>query len=642
MSYCLNPDCPRPENPEATNFCQHCGAQLLLGNRYRALGLIGQGGFGRTFLAVDESKRHAPRCVIKQFFPSTREPGSFEQAAALFRQEAERLDNLGQHPQIPQLLAHFETAEGQYLVQEFIDGRNLTQQLKAEGPFSEAQIRDLLNELLPVLQYMHRAQVIHRDIKPDNIIRPLYRPDQQATQGDPVVLVDFGAAKFATRTALASTGTVIGSAAYAAPEQAVGRAEFASDLYSLGVTCIHLLTGIHPFDLYSVSEDTWVWQQYLSAPISPELGRILNQMLQKATRSRYQTAEQVLEDLNLSSTWLALKRRNSSQASRSSADANLAIAPPLPPASTTDSWKCIHTLAGYNSVVTAIAVSPDGTTIATGSTDSAIRLWVIQTGELLHTFSKRSLWFGSGHTDPVSAVLFNPITLNLFSSSYDGTIKQWDWTKRKLTHTLAGDGWGVLAIALSPDGQTLAIGGERGDIKLWDLDTKTLVATLAKHKDRITSVAISPDGLILASSSYDKTIRLWDLATGQLLNTLRAHPERVSALAMGPTWQLFASGGWDATVRLWQLGSEKPYCILAKHRDRISAIAIHPAGHILATGSEDSTLRLWNLETGDLIQTLRHAWGLKAVAFSPDGQTLVSSSTDETLKIWRQELISAQ
>jgi serine/threonine protein kinase len=290
MSYCLNPRCSKPENPHNVKFCQTCGVKLLLKERYCAIKPIGQGGFGRTFLAVDEDKPSKPRCVIKQFYPQAQGTNTVQKAVELFTQEAIQLDELGKHPQIPELLAYFTQDDRQYLVQEFIDGQNLAQELAQRGAFSETQIRQLLNDLLPVLQFCHARQVIHRDIKPENII--LRQSDRK------LVLVDFGASKSATSTALNRTGTSIGSPEYVAPEQIRGRAVFASDIYSLGATCINLLTGRSPFDSYDINNDKWVWQQYLQTPVNNQLSRILDKMLESIPIRRYQTADEVLKDLN--------------------------------------------------------------------------------------------------------------------------------------------------------------------------------------------------------------------------------------------------------------------------------------------------------------------------------------------------------
>ncbi|MCP2730180.1 protein kinase domain-containing protein [Limnofasciculus baicalensis] len=288
MSYCLNPNCQAPENTESTNLCLSCASKLLLKEQYRAIKPIGEGGFGRTFLAEDKSS--GKRCVIKQFFPQ--QQSNIQKASELFRQEAQQLEQLGKHPQIPELFDYFEEERHQYLVQEYIPGENLATVLADEGNFDESQIYQLLNDLLPVLQVIHNHQVIHRDIKPENIIR--------RHGSNQLVLVDFGAAKLVTETRLAKTGTVIGSAAYTAPEQARGKAIFASDLYSLAVTCIHLLTQLPPFDLFDSTEGIWIWRDYLKTPISNELGQIIDKMLPSATKDRYQSAGEVLQYLNAS------------------------------------------------------------------------------------------------------------------------------------------------------------------------------------------------------------------------------------------------------------------------------------------------------------------------------------------------------
>ncbi|MEB3181082.1 MAG: serine/threonine-protein kinase [Nostocaceae cyanobacterium] len=290
MSYCLNPKCPNPQNPVDAKFCLSCGAKLLLKERYRTIKPIGQGGFGRTFLAVDEDKPSKPYCVIKQFYPQAQGTSTVQKAVALFNQEALRLDELGKHPQIPELLAHFTQEDRQYLVQEFIDGQNLAQEVLQNGAFSESKIWQLLNDLLPVLQFCHSCQIIHRDIKPENIIR-------RRSNGK-LVIVDFGASKFASQTALNRTGTSIGSPEYVPLEQIRGRAVFASDIYSLGATCIHLLTERSPFDLYDINTDRWIWRQYLKTPVSQQLSRILDKMLPITLSDRYHTAAQVLQDLN--------------------------------------------------------------------------------------------------------------------------------------------------------------------------------------------------------------------------------------------------------------------------------------------------------------------------------------------------------
>ncbi len=287
MSYCLNPGCHQPQNFRDDTFCQSCGEKLLLGNRYRALELIGQGGFGRTFLAVDEYKPSQPYCIIKQFYLQ-QDTNYLEKATELFKQEAIRLEELGKHPQIPELLAYFTQNNRQYLIQEYIQGHNLEQILSRTSSFSSAQIWNLLKSLLTILKFVHANQVIHRDIKPENII---LRNDGR------LFLVDFGAAKRATETALGKTGTKIGTSGYTAPEQALGKAKFASDLYSLGVTCIHLLTGVEPLELYDLEEGEWNWKQFLQDAVDDKLALIIERTIERASKKRYQSATEILNEI---------------------------------------------------------------------------------------------------------------------------------------------------------------------------------------------------------------------------------------------------------------------------------------------------------------------------------------------------------
>jgi formylglycine-generating enzyme required for sulfatase activity len=290
MSYCINPACPAPDkNSPTTNFCMSCGAKILLKDRYRALKLLGQGGFGKTFKAVDEDQPRKPLCVIKQFAFSNNHPETRQIALKLFYEEAQHLEALGKHDQIPELLAYFDVEGQPYLVQQFIDGQDLEQELATAGTFNQSKIRELLESLLPVLDFLHHQSppVIHRDIKPANIIR---------RRGDGgFVLVDFGAAKQATQSMLAKTGTAIGSAEFTAPEQARRKPVFASDIYSLGVTCIYLLTQVSPFDLFDMNQDAWVWRNYLlNNPVGLELSNMLDKMIANSFFQRYQSAAEVL------------------------------------------------------------------------------------------------------------------------------------------------------------------------------------------------------------------------------------------------------------------------------------------------------------------------------------------------------------
>jgi serine/threonine protein kinase len=298
MICCLNPDCANPQNPDEANFCLSCGTGLvsLLRNRYRIIKPLGRGGFACTYIAEDIDKLNE-QCVVKQLvrsqFYNGRGSEAQKKATELFEREAKRLQELGKHDQIPTLYAYFKEDDYLYLVQEFIEGQNLLQELNQQGMFDEIKIRQLLNDLLPVLGAIHKQQVIHRDIKPENIIRRQY--------DGKLVLIDFGVAKQKTESVNGSPGTIIGSLGYAPIEQIqVGEAYPASDIYSLGITCFHMLTNVAPSQLWMKQGYSWTsnWRQHLSQEISEELGLIIDKFLLENHEHRYQSVQAVLEDLN--------------------------------------------------------------------------------------------------------------------------------------------------------------------------------------------------------------------------------------------------------------------------------------------------------------------------------------------------------
>ncbi|MBV5260464.1 protein kinase [Synechococcus moorigangaii CMS01] len=298
MSYCINPECSNPKNPLQARVCATCGSSLILRKRYKPLKSLGQGGFGATFLAVDLHLPGKPACVIKQLRPSSNIPHLFQMARELFEREAETLGRIGNHPQVPRLLDYFEDGHQFYLVQEYVKGNNLQQEVKKNGPFSEAGARQFLSEILPVIQYIHSQQVIHRDIKPANLIR--------REQDKKLVLIDFGAVKnqinleaaanSSEQTAL--TAFAVGTPGYAPPEQMAMRPVFASDIYAVGITCLYLLTGKSPKDLdYDPKTGEMMWESYVD--ISNSFASVLRKMLESAVKHRYQTAEEVLDALDM-------------------------------------------------------------------------------------------------------------------------------------------------------------------------------------------------------------------------------------------------------------------------------------------------------------------------------------------------------
>ncbi|MCT7952883.1 serine/threonine protein kinase [Ancylothrix sp. C2] len=668
MSYCLNPNCSQPQNPLSVKFCLSCGTQLLLKDRYRAIQPLGQGGMGRTFLSVDEHRLKS-RCVIKQLLPAPEIQGNskaLKKAVELFEQEALRLLELGeQHPQIPALLAYFEQDKRLYLVQQLIEGQDLWQELEENGPFSEEQIRQLLSDLLPVLQFVHEHQVIHRDIKPTNIIRRKSLPSLSKGGKADLVLIDFGVSKQLSSTGI-HTGTRTGTEGYAPIEQLRnGQAYPASDIYSLGVTCIHLLTQTPLDELFDPMIGQWRWRSVLQqrgTDVSPKLALILDKMLKEWVNERYQNAGDVVKDLNAgqskvgNSPLLLLQEaayrpvattpvvsrpvsdrplttaHHNISLSQSSALSDTFLTTSPPPRSAPVTWRRINILKGHSRYVNAVAFSPLGNLLASGSSDKTIKLWQLDNGKLLATFT--------GHSDDVNSLAFSPEGQYLASGSLDRTIKLWQLDTGKLLGTFAGHSDSVLSVAFSPGGQFLASGSWDKTVKVIHLPTGKLLYTLGGHGAGVRTVAFSPDGKILASGCWDKTINLWKMENGELLETLGGHLDPVSSLAFSPRSVTLVSGSEDKTIKIWQFDKRgeltAPTRTLAGHSNWVNTVSINPRSPILASGSRDKTIKLWHLQSGQLLQTLSgESYTVNAVIFSPDGQTLVSGSEDKTIKIWR-------
>lgn len=267
-----------------------------VGDRYRIIRPLGEGGMGETFLAEDTQMPSGRQCVIKRLKSQTDNPSAQEEVRKRFKKEAATLENLGHDShQIPDLYAYFEQDGDYYLVQEFIQGKTLQQKIEAEGPLSEAETQGILTALLPVLQTVHGKKIIHRDIKPENII--LREPDQKP------VLIDFGAVRETMSTVVNSQGVssrsiVIGTPGFMAPEQSGGRAVFGSDLYSLGLTTIYMLTGKIPQELDTdPGTGELIWQRALPN-ISPGFADFINRAVQSHSRDRFPSAGAMLSALN--------------------------------------------------------------------------------------------------------------------------------------------------------------------------------------------------------------------------------------------------------------------------------------------------------------------------------------------------------
>jgi serine/threonine protein kinase, bacterial len=268
---------------------------ILLNNRYQIIRSLGSGGFGETFIAEDTQMPSLRRCVIKQLKPIHNNSQIYQLVQQRFQREAAILEELGgSSHQIPALYAYFQLNELFYLVQEYIEGDTLTAKVRQQGVFSESAVRELLLTLLPVLEYIHSKHIVHRDIKPDNII--LRHRDAKP------VLIDFGAVRETMGTVINSQGSlassiIIGTPGYMPSEQAMGRPVYVSDLYSLGITIIYLLTGRKPQELDTDPHTGEIILHSHLLNISPTMRFVIDKAIAYHPRDRFASAREMLQAL---------------------------------------------------------------------------------------------------------------------------------------------------------------------------------------------------------------------------------------------------------------------------------------------------------------------------------------------------------
>lgn len=282
-------------------------SELVLSGRYKIIEILGEGGFGQTHLAEDLHLPTKPHCVVKRLKSQFSDEESFKLAHRLFEQEAEVLYRLGNHPGIPNLLAHFE-ANGEFvLVQEFIEGATLAQEFAAGKKYTEAEAVRFLSELLETLSFVHRQNVIHRDIKPSNLIR-------RASDGK-LFLIDFGAVKQVSVNPFNQDPTfnstvAIGTSGYAPSEQTIGKPRYSSDIYAAGLVTIQALTGLNPLQLKN-SDVTgeFVWQH--KAKLDAEVETFITKLTRYDFRQRYNSATEAHLALSLIATGRGIRLKNS-------------------------------------------------------------------------------------------------------------------------------------------------------------------------------------------------------------------------------------------------------------------------------------------------------------------------------------------
>ena len=300
-------------------------------------------------------------------------------------------------------------------------------------------------------------------------------------------------------------------------------------------------------------------------------------------------------------------------------------------------------LGGHTEVVRSVAFSADGQVLASGSHDNTIRLWEVSTGNNLRWFYNRSS--SNEYSNDVYGIVFSPDGQTVASSGqyrrggnqqrHVRTLQLWEVSTGDRVWARDADSSWTHGIAFSPDGNTLAGGGNDHTIKLWEVSTGNRLRVLTGHTDAIRSVVFSPDGQLLASAGRDNTIRLWDANAGRHLHILTEHTDWVNGVSFSPDGKILASGSSDQTIKLWEVSTGRRIRTLTGHTDWVSGVSFSPDGQILASGSGDHTIKLWEVSTGRHLRTLiAHSQPVHDVAFSPTEQKLVSGHEDGAVLLW--------
>jgi eukaryotic-like serine/threonine-protein kinase len=623
------------------------GSHLGTLGHFNIVRVVGRGGMGVVLQATDTFLERD--VAVKVLDP---ELASDELARKRFCREARAAASIS-HENVVAVhqVEHEEGKDLPFLVMELISGESLENKLEREGKLSLREIVSIGMQTAAGLAAAHEKGLIHRDIKPGNILLE--------KSGQRVKLTDFGLARAAEDVRLTRSGLVAGTPLYMSPEQASGdELDARSDLFSLGVVLYELAAGEPPFTgktplavLKRLTEE----QPRPLRERNPELPEwfvhIVEKLLAKNPADRFQSARQVADVLE--HFWALLK---------SSADGAIIC----PKKKAANLWKSIalgtaaglftllvggvaafflwspherpedkipvpvHVFKGNGGPLWSLDISKDGKTLATGNDDGTVNLWDIAAERVDSTLTARAKM-------PVWTLALSPNGDFLATGSDDGHAKIWDLKTQKEIQTLASRG-GARALAFDPDGKKLLTGGRNGAVKVWDVKTGAEIPNvqIAGHAGSVVAVAFAPDGKSMASASGDTTIKIWDAHSGREKLNLAKHESGVYGIAFSPNGRYLISGGWDHTVRLWGVGDGSQIAKLEGHTQDVWSVAFNPEGTRFASAGDDQTVRIWDVETKKEVGAFRGSTGaILNVRFSPDGAFIIAGGKDGTARMWR-------
>jgi WD40 repeat protein len=603
------------------------------------------------------------------------------EAVARFQREIAITVQLGrQHPHIVTVIDTGITATGRpCIVMEYYDQGSIHDRLKAYGPLPWEEVRAIGIVLADALSFAHRHGVLHRDVKPQNI---LVLPTSY-------VVADFGIAR--PIDAARTTSVEWFSLRHASPEALDGRPpSVADDIWSIGSTLFTLLDGRPPFSSDDDAEDTALAymrrvrteppRPLLRPDVPPGLTAIIDRCLARPASHRYPDAATlhealvafpqappVLETTQSTEPGFVAVSAAAYLAGTTGPTAGgpprwvpppapVALAPPIPvraqprrrrpflvPAvlAALGVLACIGVVTALLATLEPFAARDQGSgalgvarTTATGTPGPSAE------SRPSPTAAPAALVF-QGHADTVLCVAFSPDGTTVASGSADTTVRFSNPVDAAARGgPLTGHTSSVSGVAFSPDGKVLASAGSGGDersVRLWNVAGRGSIGRLTGHLDSVYDVAFSPDGTILATASADRTVRLWNPSTRKQVANLTGHAGVVRAVAFSPDGRILASAGADGTVRLWDVRRRTAMATL-RAGDEVNAVAFSPDGRTLASGGRESSVRLWDVagrrQRGGIdIESASTGW-VRSLAFSPDGRLLAAGSVDSRIRIW--------
>lgn len=650
---------PRKGTP-SLEFLQPPTDPVYLGRlaQFDVMRIIGRGGMGIVLEAFDTKlQRHV---AIKILDP---ELAGDELSRQRFCREARAAASVTHENVVAVHQVEREGSDGlPYLVMQLITGETLEERLTRVKTMPVREIVRIGLQAAQGLAAAHAQGLIHRDIKPGNIL--LEPPN------DRVKLTDFGLARVVDDVKLTRTGFVTGTPMYMAPEQAEGEdADPRSDLFSLGAILYEMSVGQPPFKgnsalaiLRQIAEAKPQPIRELNPAIPGWLADTIEQLLEKKPGRRIQTAALLAELFEYE--WALMKTTSdevptvcqdelraihtrhrritmaigagfllcglvagmffaSRPAKTDVTTISAAVVPASVPQSSAEPVAILSANAG---TVWSVAFNPSGDTIAMAVEDGTVRLWDWSAKSVKSTFP--------AHRGIVWSALFSPRGDELVTAGDDGLIKLWKMSETDPTQTFENAN-AVRGMALSHDGKTLFAGVRDGRVRVWSLENPLEPIAETQQPGAVYAVALSPDDETLATAGSNKTILLWNAKTLKQKLPLEGHTGPVNGLAFSHDGQRLASVGWDKTVRVWDTGNGEILQSWPAHDGDIWGVAFSPDGTRLATGGHDGAVKLWDANTGALQATyLGHKVAIHTVSFNHDGSMLASGGRDGAVRIW--------